>query len=78
MRVTVAFFVLISLAMAFKLQPEEPALLEDGEEDQAAISLDDEQEDPTATRLEDEREDPALSDTEEPDDPALLDDNQVM
>jgi len=66
MRVAVSFFLLISLAMAFKLQPEEPALLEDEEED------------PTAIRLDDEQEDPILSDTEEPDDPALFDDEQVM
>ena len=66
MRIAVSFFLLISMAMAFKLQPEEPALLEGKEED------------PTEIRLDDEQEDPILSDTEEPDDPALFDDEQVM
>ena len=35
MRVAIAFFLLISLAMAFKLRQEEPALPEDDQEDPA-------------------------------------------
>ena len=76
MRIAVAFFLLISMAMAFRLKLQEPALLDDERKD-AAVA--DAEEPGNLALLEDEQEDPALTDNEEPnDEPALFDDEKVL
>lgn len=76
MRIAVAFFLLISMAMAFRLKLQEPALLDDERKDAAVAEA---EEPGDLTLLEDEQEDPAPTDNEEPnDEPALFDDEKVL
>ena len=75
MRIAVAFFLVISMAIAFRLKLQEPALLDDEQKDAA---LTDTEEPDDLSWLEHQQEDPALTDNEKlNDEPALFDDEKV-